>query len=67
MLSHTTHSISKKGIRKRDLNDIELREILADLLPYVRIDHVIPRNHDVLTNAIKKGLVSVPPSHMLGK
>lgn len=66
LLSHTTHSISKKGVKKRDLNDIELRDILAELLPLIRVDHIIPYNNDVLNSAIKRGLVSTPPSHMLG-
>ena len=66
LLSHTAHSISKKGVKKRDLNDIELRDILAELLPYVQTDHVLPAQHEVLCNAIKRGLVSVPPSHMIG-
>jgi len=64
ILSHTTHSISKKGVKKRDLNDLELRNILAEILPLVRIDHVIPHNCDVMNSAIKRGLLSTPPSHM---
>ena len=48
------------------MNDVELREILSEVLPYVRIDHVIPPHNDVLSNAIKRGLVSTPPSHMIG-
>lgn len=39
--------------------------MLVDLLPLVRMDHVIPANNDVLSNAIKRGLVSTPPSHMM--
>ncbi|XP_033736507.1 LOW QUALITY PROTEIN: BTB/POZ domain-containing protein 7-like [Pecten maximus] len=66
LLSHTTHSISKKGVKKRDLNDIELRDILAELLPLIRVDHIIPYNSELLNSAIKRGLVSTPPSHMLG-
>ncbi|XP_064624213.1 BTB/POZ domain-containing protein 7-like isoform X2 [Lineus longissimus] len=66
LLNHTTHSVSKKGIKKRDLSDVELRDILSDLLVYVRADHIIPPNHEVLTNAIKRGLISTPPSHMMG-
>lgn len=65
LLNHTAHSVSKKGIRKRDLNDVELREILAELLPHIRMDHVIPSNSEVLNSAIKRGLVSTPPSHMI--
>lgn len=66
LLSHTAHSISRKGVKKRDMNDVELRDILADLLPCVRTDHVIPADSEILTNAIKRGLISVPPSHMIG-
>lgn len=66
LLSHTAHSISKKGVKKRDLNDEELKDILADLLPLIRTDHIIPYNSDVLNSAIKRGLISRPPSHMIG-
>lgn len=65
LLSHTAHSVSKKGVKKRDLDDVELREIIADLLPHVRTDHVLPPNNDILSNAIKRGLLSTPPSHMM--
>jgi len=66
LLSHTAHSISRKGVKKRDLSDIELRDILSDILPHVRTDHILPKDSDVLTSAIKRGLVSIPPSHMIG-
>ncbi|XP_022914919.2 BTB/POZ domain-containing protein 7 [Onthophagus taurus] len=66
LLSHTAHSVTRKGVKKRDLSDVELREILSDLLPLVRMDHVLPPNSDVLNQAIRRGLVSTPPSHMIG-
>ncbi|CAG0897944.1 unnamed protein product [Darwinula stevensoni] len=66
LVSQTAHSVAKKGVKKKDLNDVELREITSELLPLVRMDHVIPPTHEVLTNAIKRGLVSKPPSHMIG-
>ncbi|KAK4315569.1 hypothetical protein Pmani_013210 [Petrolisthes manimaculis] len=66
LVSQTAHSVTRKGLRKRDMNDVELREILSELLPHVRMDHVLPPSHDVLTQAIKRGLVSTPPSHMIG-
>ncbi|KAI8515043.1 BTB/POZ domain-containing protein 7-like [Branchiostoma floridae x Branchiostoma belcheri] len=66
LVSTTAHSVSKKGVKRRDLDDVELREILSEVLPYVRVDHVLPASHDVLSAAIKRGLVSSPPSHMLG-
>ena len=91
MLSHTAHSVAKKGIKKRDLSDVELREILSDLLQHVRrlfkkckfliaqkfthcnlfnfqvrMDHILPPNSDILTQAIRRRLVSTPPTHMIG-
>ncbi|XP_030748501.1 BTB/POZ domain-containing protein 7 isoform X2 [Sitophilus oryzae] len=66
VVSHTAHSVTRKGVKKRDLSDIELREILSDLLPLVRMDHVLPPNSEVLCQAIRRGLVSTPPSHMIG-
>lgn len=66
ILSHTVHSVARKGIKKRDLCDIELREILSELLQLVRVDHVLPSNSEILTQAIRRGLVSTPPSHMIG-
>ncbi|XP_063707184.1 BTB/POZ domain-containing protein 7 [Culicoides brevitarsis] len=66
LLSHTAHSVTRKGIKKRDLSDVELREILSELLPHVRMDHVLPPNSEVLTQAIRRSLVSTPPSHMIG-
>ncbi|XP_023288554.1 BTB/POZ domain-containing protein 7 isoform X2 [Orussus abietinus] len=66
LLSHTAHSVTRKGVKKRDLSDIELREILSELLPLVRMDHILPPNNEVLSQAIRRGLVSTPPSHMIG-
>ncbi|XP_018335023.1 BTB/POZ domain-containing protein 7 isoform X2 [Agrilus planipennis] len=66
LLNHTAHSVTRKGVKKRDLSDVELREILSDLLPLVHIDHVLPANNEILNQAIRRGLVSTPPSHMLG-
>ena len=65
LLSHTAHSLSKKGIRKRDLPDAELRDLLQELLPCIRTDHIIPSHHDTLLSAVRRRLLSTPPSHML--
>ncbi|XP_026463303.1 BTB/POZ domain-containing protein 7 isoform X2 [Ctenocephalides felis] len=66
ILSHTAHSVARKGVKKRDLSDVELREILSELLPLVRMDHVLPPSSEILNQAIRRGLVSTPPSHMIG-
>ena len=66
LLNHTAHSVSRKGVKKRDLSDVELREILSDLLHLVRMDHVLAPNSDILNQAVRRGLISTPPSHMIG-
>ncbi|XP_071800469.1 BTB/POZ domain-containing protein 7-like [Asterias amurensis] len=65
LVSNTQHSVSRKGIKRRDLDNRELREIISDLLPLVRLDHIIPRSHEALASAVKRGLIPTPPSHML--
>ena len=66
IVAQTHHSVARKGIRRRDLNDVELRDILSELLPHVRVDHVLPPSSETLAQAIRRGLVSTPPSHMIG-
>lgn len=65
LLSGTAHSVNKRGVKRRDLDIEELREILSSLLPFVRIDHILPINSEILSDAMKRGLISTPPSDML--
>ncbi|XP_067848040.1 BTB/POZ domain-containing protein 7 [Heptranchias perlo] len=65
LLSGTAHSVNKRGVKRRDLDLEELKEILSSLLPHIRIDHILPTNSEVLNDAIKRGLISTPPSDML--
>ncbi|NXH68517.1 BTBD7 protein, partial [Hydrobates tethys] len=65
LLSGTAHSVNKRGVKRRDLDIEELREILSPLLPFVRIEHILPMNSEVLSDAMKRGLISTPPSDML--
>lgn len=65
-MNQIPYSVNRKNGRKRDVSDVEMREILSDVLPYVRMDHVIPPNNELLNQLIRRGLVSAPPSHMMG-
>ncbi|XP_028744119.1 BTB/POZ domain-containing protein 7 isoform X1 [Peromyscus leucopus] len=65
LLSGTAHSVNKRGVKRRDLDVEELREVLSSLLPFVRIEHILPINSEVLSDAMKRGLISTPPSDML--
>ncbi|XP_059543344.1 BTB/POZ domain-containing protein 7 isoform X3 [Myotis daubentonii] len=65
LLSGTAHSVNKRGVKRRDLDIEELREILSSLLPFVRVEHILPINSEVLSDTMKRGLISTPPSDML--
>ncbi|XP_060036962.1 BTB/POZ domain-containing protein 7 isoform X1 [Erinaceus europaeus] len=65
LLSGTAHSVNKRGVKRRDLDMEELREILSSLLPFVRIEHILPISSEVLSDTMKRGLLSTPPSDML--
>ncbi|XP_033892634.1 BTB/POZ domain-containing protein 7 [Acipenser ruthenus] len=65
LLSGTAHSVNKRGVKRRDLDIEELKEILSSLLPFVRIAHILPTNSEVLSDTMKRGLISTPPSDML--
>lgn len=66
LLSHTAHSVARKGVRRRDLSDSELREVLRPLAPLLRLEHVLPARAETLQSALRRGLLSTPPSRMLG-
>lgn len=52
LLSGTAHSVNKRGVKRRDLDVEELKEILSPLLPFVRTEHILPPHSDVLTDAV---------------
>ncbi|XP_077587584.1 BTB/POZ domain-containing protein 7 [Stigmatopora nigra] len=65
LLSGTAHSVNKRGVKRRDLDLEELKDILSPLLPFIRTEHILPPHSDVLSDALKRGLISTPPSDML--
>lgn len=56
MLSGTAHSVNKRGVKRRDLDIEELKEILSPLLPFVRVEHILPMNSEVLTDSVSLSL-----------
>lgn len=52
LLSGTAHSVNKRGVKRRDLDVEELKEILSPLLPYVRMEHILPPSSEVLSDAV---------------
>ncbi|XP_045063415.1 BTB/POZ domain-containing protein 7-like [Coregonus clupeaformis] len=65
VLSGTAHSVNKRGVKRKDLDVEELKDILSPLLPFIRTEHILPANSDVLSDTTKRGLISTPPSDML--
>lgn len=65
-MSQTAHSL-RRGLRKRDLSDAELRDVISDLICHVRIGHILPMDSEILTNAAKRGLISTLPPYMVGE
>lgn len=54
MASGTTHSIIRRGIKRCDMNEAELKEILCNLLPLVRTDFILPPYHHVISYALMR-------------
>ncbi|XP_078287279.1 BTB/POZ domain-containing protein 7-like isoform X2 [Rhinoraja longicauda] len=65
LLNGTAHSVNKRGVKKRDLDSVQLREIVCDLVPHVRIAHILPPKNEVLSDAMKRVLISSLPLDML--
>lgn len=54
-------------MRKRELNDSELRDTISELMGYVRIGHILPTDSEILNNAVKRGLIATLPHYMVGE
>uniref|UniRef100_A0A915J6H7 BTB domain-containing protein n=1 Tax=Romanomermis culicivorax TaxID=13658 RepID=A0A915J6H7_ROMCU len=58
ILMGTTHSISRKGVRRSDLSDVELKEVLTELSPLIRTDFMLPISHPTFLNAQQRNLIT---------
>ncbi|XP_039259633.2 uncharacterized protein LOC120336097 [Styela clava] len=71
LLTHTAHSVSRSksaSARRRELISArieELHECTAPVLACVRMQHLLPLNHELFTNAVKRGVISRPPADLL--
>jgi len=58
LVSHTAHSLARKGIKSKDLDDSQLREAASQVLPHVRQSHLLAdAAESVISGAIKRGLI----------
>uniref|UniRef100_A0A914RDQ2 Uncharacterized protein n=1 Tax=Parascaris equorum TaxID=6256 RepID=A0A914RDQ2_PAREQ len=58
LVASTTHSISRRGVRRSELDDVELRNILGSLLPLVRIDYILPPFHQSSLGSVLRSSLS---------
>lgn len=61
VIADTSHSISRRGVKRADLSGTELREILAPVTAHLRIDYVLPPFHQSLNAAYSRGILDRAP------
>ncbi|KAK6033964.1 hypothetical protein COOONC_28534 [Cooperia oncophora] len=61
VVADTSHSISRRGVKRADLSGTELREILAPITAHLRIDYVLPPFHQSLNAAYSRGILDRAP------
>uniref|UniRef100_A0A7I4YWH3 BTB/POZ domain-containing protein 7 n=1 Tax=Haemonchus contortus TaxID=6289 RepID=A0A7I4YWH3_HAECO len=61
VVADTSHSISRRGVKRGDLSGAELREILAPITAHLRIDYVLPPFHQSLNAAYSRGILDRAP------
>ncbi|WKY10496.1 hypothetical protein Q1695_002670 [Nippostrongylus brasiliensis] len=61
VVADTSHSISRRGVKRADLCGTELREILAPITAHLRIDYVLPPFHQSLNTAYSRGILERAP------
>lgn len=61
----SSHSLTRKSFRKKEIDDSKLRELLSELISLVRIGHIIPIDSEYLTLTAKRGLIDTLPPFMV--
>uniref|UniRef100_A0A1I7XFD6 BTB domain-containing protein n=1 Tax=Heterorhabditis bacteriophora TaxID=37862 RepID=A0A1I7XFD6_HETBA len=68
VVADTSHSISRRGVRRADLCGAELKDIISPLTPLLRTDYVLPPFHQAcifhitsLNNAYRRGILERAP------
>ncbi|KPM12001.1 BTB/POZ domain-containing protein 7 [Sarcoptes scabiei] len=56
----SSHSLTRKTLKKKEIDDLALRETIAELIDLVRIGHILPANSEYLQSIAKRGLVQLP-------
>lgn len=59
LLSGIVYSVNKRGVKRRDLDIEEFREIFFFFLFFVWIEYILFINSEVLSDVMKRGLISM--------
>lgn len=54
------NSLLRRSPKRRDVNNGILRDTISDLLPHIRLKHILPANSSVLNTAYQRGLLQRP-------
>lgn len=60
-----SHSLTRKSIRKKELDDGKLSELISELLALVRIGHILPIDSEYLSGIAKRGFIDTLPPYMV--
>ncbi|EYC09944.1 hypothetical protein Y032_0058g2903 [Ancylostoma ceylanicum] len=61
VVADTSHSISRRGVKRADLSGTELRAIIAPVTEHLRIDYILPPFHQSLNDAYCRGILDRAP------
>ena len=56
----TSSSLNRRSPKRKDISDEDLFEAVRNVLPYVRVKHVLPKGSVVLQTAYHRGLFQKP-------
>lgn len=59
LLSGIVYSVNKRGVKRWDLDMEEFREIFFFFLFFVWIEYILFINSEVLSDVMKRGLISI--------
>lgn len=62
----SSHSLTRKSLKKKDLDDDKLRELISELVALVRVGHILPIDSEYLKHIAKRGFIDTLPPYMVG-
>src|SRR5699024_4395918 len=60
-----SHSLTRKSLRKKELDDGKLHELISELISLIRIGHILPIDSEYLVSIAKRGFIDTLPPYMI--